>query len=163
MLVRGPNVMQGYWNSPELTARTFREGRFPWEKVLYSGDLFRKDDEGFLYFVGRKDDMIKTKGERVSPREVENALCSIEGVREAAVVGVPDELLGQAVKAFVVLDQGCTLAVKDIMRRSAEQLEPFMVPKSVEFMQGLPRTANGKVDRKLLLSEGLALNTGLTA
>ena len=153
LVVRGANVMQGYWNSPELTSRTFRQGSHPWEKVLYSGDLFRKDEEGFLYFVGRKDDMIKTKGERVSPREVENALCSIEGVSEAAVVGVPDEILGQAVKAFVVLGPGSGLTEKDILRRCAEALEPFMIPRRVEFVDGLPKTANGKVDRKLLAQE----------
>ena len=91
LVIRGSNVMQGYWNAPEETARVYRPGRYRGESLLYSGDLFKKDDEGFLYFVARKDDLIKTKGERVSPKEIENALCEMEGVAEAAVIGVPDE------------------------------------------------------------------------
>ena len=101
--IRGANVMRGYWEKPEETAERLKPGPLPGEMVLYTGDLFRTDEEGYLYFVGRKDDIIKTRGEKVSPREVENALYACEGVLEAAVIGVPDEILGQAVKAFVVL------------------------------------------------------------
>ncbi len=94
--------MRGYWKKPEETAERLRPGRFPGEMVLYSGDLFRTDDEGWLYFVARRDDIIKSRGEKVSPREVENAIGRLDGVLEAAVIGVPDEVLGEAIKAFVV-------------------------------------------------------------
>ena len=150
LVVRGSNVMMGYWNAPELTAKTFRSGRLQGEKLLHTGDLFRKDEEGYLYFVGRRDDMIKSRGERVSPREVENVICSLDGVAEAAVVGVPDEVLGEAIIAFVVLRDGVEVAEKDIMRHCAANLEPFCVPKLVEFRAALPKTANGKVDKKAL-------------
>ena len=150
LIVRGANVMRGYWNAPELTAKTFRQGRYPGETFLYSGDLFRKDEEGFLYFVARKDEQIKTKGERVSPREIENSLCELQGIVEAAVVGVPDEILGQAVKCFVVCLPGSKMGAKDILRHCADNLEPFMVPKYVEIIPEMPRTAHGKIDKNAL-------------
>ena len=106
LVVRGANVMQGYWNAPEATARTYRPGKYRSEALLYTGDLFKMDEEGFLYFVARKDDMIKTKGERVSPKEIESALCEMDGVIEAAVIGVPDDIFGQAIKAFIVREKG---------------------------------------------------------
>jgi len=155
LVIRGANVMSGYWNSPELTSETFREGLYPGERLLYSGDLFKQDEEGYLYFVGRKDDMIKTKGERVSPREVENVICEIDGVLEAVVIGVPDDVLGEAVKAFIVRQPGKQMAEKDIMRHCMYNLEPFMVPKYVEFTEELPRTPNGKIDRKALKTEAI--------
>jgi NAD+ synthetase len=101
LVVRGSNVMKGYWELPEETDRMLKAGPLPGEKVLHTGDLFRTDEEGFLYFVGRKDDIIKTRGEKVSPREVEDVLHAMPGVAEAAVIGVPDEVLGEAVKAIV--------------------------------------------------------------
>jgi long-chain acyl-CoA synthetase len=151
LVVRGSNVMGGYWNSPELSASTFRPGKYPGEKVLYTGDLFRSDEEGFLYFVGRKDDMIKTRGERVSPKEVECALCELEGIIEAAVVGVPDEVLGQAVKAFVVTSSENSLSEKAVIKHCMQNLEHFMVPKYVACLPELPTTPNGKVDKRALL------------
>jgi acyl-CoA synthetase (AMP-forming)/AMP-acid ligase II len=150
LVVRGANVMQGYWNAPEETVKRFRPGRYRGEVLLHSGDLFRRDAEGFLYFVGRRDDMIKTKGERVSPKEIENVICEIPGVAEAAVIGVPDETLGQAVKAFVVLSDGSALSDRSILNHCKNNLEPFMVPKSIEFRTSLPHTASGKVDKKPL-------------
>ncbi len=116
---------------------------------LHSGDYFRTDEEGRLYFLGRKDDMIKTRGERVSPKEVEDALCELEDVAEAAVIGVPDEVLGQAIKAFVVARTG-GLVEKAVLRHCAGRLFPFMVPKYVEFIAALPKNANGKIDRRIL-------------
>ena len=151
LVVRGANVMQGYWNSPEETAQQFRPGTYRAEAMLHTGDLFRRDEEGYLYFVARKDDMIKTKGERVSPKEVENVICEIDGVLETAVVGVPDEILGQAVKAFVVCNGNPGPTINGIQKRCKEHLEPFMVPKWVEFRDALPRTSNGKIDKKLLM------------
>ncbi|MGQ9638326.1 MAG: class I adenylate-forming enzyme family protein [Thermodesulfobacteriota bacterium] len=150
LVVRGANVMQGYWKAPELTEKVFRPGRYPGERFLYSGDLFKKDEEGYLYFVGRRDDLIKSRGERVSPREVENVLCSMPGIIEAAVIGVPDEILGQAIKAFVVCEPSNSISVKEIMKYCADNLEIFMRPKYVEILPQLPRTPNGKVDKKAL-------------
>lgn len=150
LVVRGSNVMQGYWNAPEETAGTFRPGRYRGETLLYSGDLFKKDEEGFLYFVARKDDMIKTKGERVSPKEIENALHDMDGIAEAAVTGVQDEILGQAIKAFIVKNSKFELSEKDIMNYCARNLESFMVPKYVEFRDSLPRSSRGKIDKKRL-------------
>ena len=155
LVVRGSHVMSGYWERPEETARALRPGRFPGERVLYTGDLFRKDAEGYLYFVARKDDIIKTRGQKVSPREVEEALASIDGIGEAAVIGVPDPVLYQVVKAFVTLRPGARLQEKDILRECARQLDDYMMPKSVEIRSELPKTANGKIDKtELLQPEG---------
>ena len=153
LVVRGANIMQGYWNRPEETAKTFRPGRYRGDVLLYTGDLFKKDEEGFLYFVGRKDDMIKTKGEKVSPREIENALCSIPGVVEAAVLGVPDEVLGQAIKAYIVPQREVTLVPDQIKMYCSKHLEAFMVPSHVEFRESLPKTPSGKIDKKVLKAE----------
>jgi amino acid adenylation domain-containing protein len=150
LVVRGTHVMRGYWNAPGLTATIFRSGRLPGETLLYSGDLFRKDEEGFLYFVGRKDDMIKTKGERVSPKEIENVLHKIKGIKEAAVVGVSDEILGQAIKAFVVCDRDHELTRQEVLKFCAANLERFMIPKYLEFVKALPSTPNGKTDKNAL-------------
>jgi acyl-coenzyme A synthetase/AMP-(fatty) acid ligase len=150
LVIRGPNVMQGYWNAPEETGKRFRPGRRPGEVLLYSGDLFKRDEEGYLYFVARKDDMIKTKGERVSPKEIENALCEMEGVGEVAVIGVQDDILGQAVKAFVVRQKGHSLTEQDVVKYCSNNLEPFCVPKHVEFVEALPKSPNGKIDKKQL-------------
>ncbi len=123
------------------------------ETLLYTGDLFRRDAEGFLYFVARKDDLIKTKGERVSPREIENILCALDGVAEAAVIGVPDEILGQAIKAYVVPATGRRLREEEILRGCVRQLESFMVPKYLEIRESLPKSASGKIDKKSLAAE----------
>jgi len=155
LIIRGSNVMLGYWKDPELTAKTYKKGRYPGERILNSGDYFRKDDEGFLYFLGRKDDMIKSKGERISAKEVENNICGMEGVVEVAVTGVPDEILGQAIKAFVVPAPGAGLTEKEVMKYCTANMEAFMVPKYIEFMDNLPRTANGKINKKQLRTSGI--------
>lgn len=151
LVIRGANVMQGYWNAPEETARVFRAGRYKGETLLYSGDLFWQDDEGYLYFVGRKDDLLKSKGERVSPAEVESVLCELPGVSEAVVVGVADAILGCALKAFIVPELGWDLSERRIRGYCSAHLEPFMVPKYVCVCPTLPRSANGKVDKKALM------------
>jgi long-chain acyl-CoA synthetase len=150
LVIRGAHVMKGYWENQEATDKALKPGPLPWEKVLYTGDLFRTDDDGFLYFVGRKDDIIKSRGEKVSPKEVENVLYALPGIREAAVVGVPDPILGLAIKAVVALDPGSDLTEQNIVRHCARHLEDFMVPKIVEFRDELPKTESGKISRRLV-------------
>ena len=150
LIIRGSNVMQGYWRDPEITARTYRDGQYPSGRILYSGDYFRQDEQGYLYFLGRKDDMIKSKGERISAKEVENNICGMEGVTEVAVLGLPDEIFGQAIKAYIVPAPGVELAEKQVLKYCAANMETFMVPKYIEFMESLPKTPNGKIDKKLL-------------
>jgi amino acid adenylation domain-containing protein len=148
IVIRGATVMRGYWEKPEATAKRLHAGPLPGEQVLYTGDLGRLDEEGYLYFVGRMDDIIKSRGEKVAPKEVENAITNIAGVKEVAVIGVPDEVLGQAVKAFVVLEKGVTLTEKDIQRECQGRLETFMVPKHVVLADDLPKTTTGKIRKK---------------
>jgi long-chain acyl-CoA synthetase len=155
LVIRGPHVMKGYWENQQATDKALRPGPLPQEKVLYTGDLFRTDEEGFLYFVGRKDDIIKTRGEKVSPKEVENVLYALAGVREAAVVGVPDPVLGFAIKAVVALDAGAKLSATDVIRHCARHLEDFMVPKLIEFRKELPKSDNGKIVRRRVEAEPL--------
>ena len=150
LVIRGNNVMRGYWEKPEETAKRLKPGPLPGEMVLYSGDLFRTDEEGWLYFVARRDDIIKSRGEKVSPREVENVVWSLDGVSEVAVIGVPDDLLGQAIKAFVVAKDGHALTERDVIVHCRDRLESFMVPKYVEFVSELPTTDTGKVRKKSL-------------
>ncbi|MBJ6978234.1 AMP-binding protein [Luteimonas sp. MC1895] len=152
LVVRGGHVMQGYWNNAEATARTLRPGRYPWERVLHTGDLFRMDAEGFLYFVGRKDDILKTRGEKVSPKEVENVLYAMHGVREAALVGVPDPVLGHALKALLVVDDP-GIDARAVIAHCRAHLEEFMVPRTVEFRDALPKTGTGKIRRSELQAE----------
>lgn len=147
LVIRGSNVMRGYWEKPDETARRLRPGPIAGEMLLYSGDLFRTDGEGWLYFVSRRDDIIKSRGEKVSPREVENVLHSMEAVYEVAVVGVPDEVLGQAIKAYVTLKPGATLTEREVIRHCLSRLESFMAPKYVEFVDALPKTDTGKIKK----------------
>lgn len=149
--------MAGYWNRPDLSAEMLKPGKLPGERVLCTHDLFRMDEEGFLYFVGRTDDIIKTRGEKVSPAEVENALHRIPGVREAAVVGMPDPLLGEAVCAYVVADPAAALTPKAIRVAAAELLEAYMVPSRVILHDPLPKGATGKVDKRRLAQEGVEI------
>ena len=151
LVVRGNHVMRGYWERPEETAERLKPGTVVGERVLYTGDIFRTDEEGYLYFVARNDDIIKSRGEKVSPPEVENALYSLEGVLEAAVVGVPDPVLGQAVKAFLVLKDGYRYSDKEVIKYCLAKLENFMAPKYVVFVDSLPKTDNGKI-KKLALA-----------
>ncbi len=153
LFVRGPHVMAGYWNRSEQTEHMLKPGSVPGERVLCTHDYFRMDDEGFLYFVGRSDDIIKTRGEKVSPAEVENVLHHFPNVREAAVVGIPDDVLGQAIRAYVVPVPGATLNEKQIRAFCAARLENFMVPKEIVFRPELPKTATGKVSKKALVEE----------
>lgn len=123
--------------------------------MLCTHDYFTTDADGDLYFVDRSDDIIKTRGEKVSSVEVENALHEMEGIAQAAVIGVPDDLLGQAVRAYVVPTEGTVLATRDVVRWCRERLEGHMVPRDVILIDALPQTASGKVRKKTLV-ESLA-------
>ncbi|ALK08701.1 class I adenylate-forming enzyme family protein [Blastochloris viridis] len=158
LVIRGPHVMKGYWENPEATARSLRPGPFEWEKVLHTGDLFRTDAAGFLYFVSRKDDIIKTRGEKVSPKEVETVIHALPGVHEVVVVGIDDAVLGTAIKAIVVAEPGA-LTGQDVIRHCARHLEDFMVPKEVEFRDTLPKSDNGKIDRRAVTTPALEAAT----
>jgi acyl-coenzyme A synthetase/AMP-(fatty) acid ligase len=118
--------------------------------VFYTGDLFRTDAEGYLYFVGRKDDMIKSRGEKVSPKEIENALYELPSIREAAVIGVPHPLLGMALKAVIVLAEGAEASEREVIAHCARRLEEHLVPQLVEFRDSLPKTESGKIRRREL-------------
>lgn len=154
LVVRGSNVMRGYWELPEETDKVLKPGKHPGERVLYTGDLFRMDEEGYLYFVARKDDIIKTRGEKVSPKEVESVLYRLHEVLEAVVMGVPDPILGEAVGAVVVLKKGADITEEEVRRFCAQNLEDFMVPKSVEFRKSLPKTETGKIKKMDLTDKG---------
>jgi amino acid adenylation domain-containing protein len=147
LVVRGRHVMKGYLNKPKETATTFGPGRFPEEGVLFTGDLFRQDEEGFFYFVSRVDDIIKTRGEKVAPKEIENILYLLPCVLEAAVVGVSDELEGEAIKAYLV-SRDPDLSAKDVINHCKKHLESFMIPKYIEFRDTLPKGSTGKITKR---------------
>jgi long-chain acyl-CoA synthetase len=149
LVVRGPHVMAGYWNDPQATDQRFRFGLNPEDRICYSGDLFHQDNEGFFYFVARKDDIIKSRGEKVAPKEVESVLCMLPGVIEAAVIGVPDPLLGQAIKAFLVC-RGAPLPARQVLAHCRTHLEEFMVPREIEYRDSLPHNHSGKIDKPAL-------------
>ncbi|MFO1336995.1 MAG: class I adenylate-forming enzyme family protein [Burkholderiaceae bacterium] len=158
LVVRGSHVMRGYWNKPALSAQVLRPFAIAGESVLHTGDVFRSDADGWLYFVGRRDEIIKCRGEKVAPRAVEEALCRVDGVLEAAVVGVPDPLLGEAVVAFVVPRPGSSLHARALQRHCADTLDSGLAPQRVLFVNSLPRTETGKV-RKQDLAQTLHPST----
>ena len=151
LVVRGRHVMRGYWNAPQETARRFRPGPLPGERVCHTGDLFRMDSGGYMYFVGRTDDIINSRGHKVAPKEVENVLYELDGVVEATVVPVPDPVLGQAIKAVVAVN-GRPITQAEVFAHCREHLDDYMVPKYVEFRGELPKTASGKIDRRELIA-----------
>jgi acyl-coenzyme A synthetase/AMP-(fatty) acid ligase len=150
LVIRGRHVMRGYWRDEAATMERYRPGALPGERVCYSGDLFRTDEEGYLYFISRKDDIIKSRGEKVSPKEIENVLYKVSGVTEAAVVGIPDPVLGEAVKAYVVVDNN-RVDANMIMRHCRSNLEDFMMPKQIEIRESLPKTESGKIKKRDLV------------
>jgi len=146
LVIRGQHVMRGYWENPEATAKRYRPGLIPGERVCYSDDLFRMDEDGYFYFVSRKDDIIKSRGEKVAPKEVENILYKIPSIVEAAVIGVPDPILGEGIKAFVVTDDP-ELTEANILAYCRANLEDFMIPQKIEFCAELPKTTSGKIKK----------------
>jgi len=147
LVVQGSNVMLGYWNDPETTAKVITAGRYPWERILHSGDLFRQDEEGYFYFVARKDEVIKSRGERIAPKEIEDVLYQLDEVHEVRVIGVPDPILGQAIRAEIVLKEGRSLTERQVKAYCKEHLEDFKTPTIIAFVPALPKTAGGKIKR----------------
>lgn len=143
--VRGPNVMQEYWRDPELTAQVLQDG---W---LQTGDMGRLDSDGYLYIVGRRDDIIKSGAYRILPQEIEEVLMEHDLVEEAAVIGRDDEQLGQAVVALVVLKPGETADAATLQRHCKRRLSGYKVPVNIRFLDALPKTHNGKVQRSALV------------
>lgn len=150
LVIRGSNVMSGYWRASEATDRVLTPGVLPGQHLLRSGDRFRIDDDGYMYFIGRMDDMIKSRGQRVSPKEVENAIYGIPGVTGAAVVGIPHPVLGMAVTAYVTAERLASLTEMDVIRHCSQHLEDYMVPERVTIVDQLPKTESGKIDRRNL-------------
>jgi acyl-CoA synthetase (AMP-forming)/AMP-acid ligase II len=142
----------GYWGNREATDRVLKPNPLLppelgyVEKVCYSGDLVKTDDDGFLYYVGRRDAMVKSSGFRISPTEVEEVVFQSGKVRHAAAIGVPDEMLGQRVKIFVVPRDGEPLDTDFLLFHCEEKMPRHMVPKFVEVLDELPKTSSGKVD-----------------
>jgi acyl-coenzyme A synthetase/AMP-(fatty) acid ligase len=156
----GPLVTQGYWNNPEKTQKHFRPppaamaDRAPEERVVWSGDTVTMDEEGYLYFVGREDEMIKTSGYRVSPGEIEEIIHGTQLVAEVAVFGVPHPTRGQAITAVISpASEQQSEVVDAVMLSCKKQLPSFMVPLHIEAKAQLPKTPNGKIDRTSLKQE----------
>ncbi|MFQ5736285.1 MAG: class I adenylate-forming enzyme family protein [Thermodesulfobacteriota bacterium] len=145
----GENIMMGYWENPDETARTIRGGR------LFTGDMATVDDEGYIYIISRKSDMIKSGAHRIAPREIEEAILEHPAVLEAAVVGTPDRILGEAICAFVVLKDGRACAANDLMRLCRSIIPPFKLPKRICFVPDLPKTASGKIKKEELKKQRL--------
>jgi len=149
LVIHGPHLMQGYWRGEAATRLALRPVQGRGGTWLHTGDLFRCDEDGYLFFVGRKDDMLKVRGEKVAPRQVETVLHACPGVAEAVVIGRPDPVSGHVLHA-VVVRSAATLTERDVLRHCARALPDVMVPKSVEFRDELPKTASGKVARRLV-------------
>ena len=149
---RGPTVSLGYWGQPEATAKVLRPNpRAPGEVpipewVCYSGDIVTMDEDGYLYFVGRRDATIKSSGYRISPNEVEEVLVETGQIRQAAVVGVADDLLGSAVVAIVVPRNPASFDAASVLASCAERMPRYMVPRRIDVVGSLPLTAHGKID-----------------
>lgn len=144
LLLRGPVCMAGYWNNPEATAKTIRDG---W---LYTGDIVRCDEEGFFYVVDRKKDMYISGAENVYPAEVEHVIRKMDGIREAAVIGVPDEKWGEAGKAYIVMEEGRNVTVDEVKNFCFANLAKYKVPRDYEFLSELPKSDSGKILKKAL-------------
>ena len=147
LIIKGPQVMKGYWNRPEETARTLRNG---W---LYTGDIARMDEDGYFYIVDRKKDMIIYGGNKIYPREVEEVLYEHPKIAEAICIGIPDRFFGEVVKAFVVLKEGAEATAEEIIDFCRSRLVKYKVPRQVEFRRELPKSLVGKILRKDLSIE----------
>lgn len=147
----GENIMMGYWQNPQDTEKTVRGGR------LFTGDMATVDEEGYIYIISRKSDMIKSGAHRIAPREIEEVMLEHDAVLEAAVVGRPDQILGESICAFVVLKDGHKCTENELMRLCASSLPPYKTPKKICFSPSLPKTQSGKIKKeelkKIVLAE----------
>lgn len=151
LVVRGSNVMMGYWNKEEDTNKILKMGYYPMEKVLFTGDIFQFDEDGDLYFIARMDDIFKVGGQKVSPAEIESALLEYTNIREAAVIGEYDELLGNRITAIVVING--EVSVNEIKMFLRERLEDHLVPKEIHVTSFIPKNSNGKIDKMELIKK----------
>jgi acyl-CoA ligase (AMP-forming) (exosortase A-associated) len=155
---RGAHVALGYWNDPALTKKRFRPSPVKPAEVpadewaVFSGDLVRRDEEGYLYYIGRKDQMIKTSGFRVSPTEVEEYFYNTGLVQDAVAFGVPDTVLGERIVVVLSFRIGVTMTGQNLLAALSKQMPSYMVPKDVQVLDSLPRTSSGKLDRPLVCS-----------
>ena len=147
IIMKGPLIMQGYWNNPEETAGQLKEG---W---LYTGDIAVQDEDDYFFIVDRKKDMIIAGGFNIYPREIDEVLFQHPKVQEGVAVGIADKYRGETVKAFIVLKPGETCTAEEIIAFCREKLAAYKVPKLVEFRSSLPKSAIGKVLRKILRDE----------
>lgn len=141
----GENIMMGYWDNPEMTKEVIKNG---W---LRTGDIAKMDGDGYLYMTGRRTDMIKTGANRISPKEIEEKLAELEGVEESAAVGIPDEVMGQVIKVFIVKKEGSEITRQNIMKHCKDKMAQYKIPKQIEFIEKLPKTPSGKLQRFKLL------------
>jgi acyl-CoA synthetase (AMP-forming)/AMP-acid ligase II len=142
--IRSNKVAKGYWKKNDLTASCFKDGWF------YAQDMATTDPEGYVYIVDRKNDMIISGGFNIYPSEVEKVLTDCEDVKEAAVIGIPDEIWGESVKAFVILENSARVSEKELIDYCRKNLSSYKKPKSIEFVQSLPQSSVGKLDRRAL-------------
>ncbi len=144
IVARGSNLMVGYWNDPEETAKVMKNG------LYYTGDLGRMDEDGFLYVVGRIKDMIKVGGERVSAKKIEETIMEMNEIQEVAIIGVDDNILGEAIKAIIVSRNGNGIKKKNIQNYLRGKLPPNKIPKYYEFRESLPKNESGKIMKEVL-------------
>jgi len=144
IVIRGPGVMKGYWNKPVETAAVVRNG---W---LHTGDVGRMDEDGYLYITDRKKDLIIRGGENIYPKEIENILYRHPDVLEAGVIGIPDPVYGESVKAFVALKTPGSVAEEELLEFCKKELPSYKRPKAVQFLESLPKSAVGKILRREL-------------
>jgi long-chain acyl-CoA synthetase len=156
LVVRGAHVMAGYWNRPDATQRALHLSSTPGDMELRTGDLFRTDEDGFLYFVERMDDIIKSGGEKVAPRRVEQVIAELPDVADVSVFGVPDDVLGEIVVAVVTPADGAALTREHVQRHCAKRLDSHQIPKIVTVRDCLPTTLTGKVSRRALRQTAIA-------
>jgi long-chain acyl-CoA synthetase len=144
LIFRGPNATPGYWQKPEITAASIKQG---W---VYTGDLARRDEDGYYFIVGRKDELIISGGYNIYPREIEEVLYQHEDITEAAVIGAPDQHLGEVPKAYIALKSGSSLTAEKVQDFCRAHLAAFKIPKQIEIMQELPKNPTGKILKKAL-------------
>jgi long-chain acyl-CoA synthetase len=144
LAVRGPNIFQGYWKHPEDTKLALRDG---W---LYTGDIAWMDDEGYVFILDRKKEMIKYRGYQIAPAELEAVIMEHPGVKDCAVVGIPEENLGEIPKAFIVRKEGVNLSAEEVMAFVAERVAPYKKIRDVAFIHEIPKNQSGKILRRVL-------------